>query len=106
MLLAQAGLELPESVLYTAALDMDRQLDARLAQHRTHVAVMAGSTKKTQKTLRVFLQSRHHNNVPGPPGHAVGESTTQYFAYSGCMSFCHARPIPAACEQTESGHVL
>ena len=80
VLLAQAGLELPESVLYTAALDMDRQLDAKLTQHRTHLAVMAGSAKKTQKTLRVFLQSRHHNNAPGPSGHAGGESTLQDFA--------------------------
>ena len=80
VLLVQAGLELPESVLYTAALDMDRQLDAKLAQHRTHVAVMAGSAKKTQKTLRVFLQSRHHNTAPGPPGHTSGESTVQYSA--------------------------
>ncbi|CAK0780702.1 hypothetical protein CVIRNUC_005145 [Coccomyxa viridis] len=74
----RAGLELPESVLYTAALDMDRQLDAKLAQHRTHVAVMAGSAKKTQKTLRVFLQSRHHNIAPGPPGHTSGPPSWEF----------------------------
>ena len=85
MLLVQAGLELPESVLYTTALDMDRQLDAKLAQHRAHVAVMACSAKKTQKTLRVFLQSRHHNTAPGPPGHASGKFIVQIPASSLCM---------------------
>ncbi len=68
----QAGLELPESLLYTKVLDMDKQLDAKLAQHRAHIAVMAGSSKKTLKTLRVFLQSRRHNNVPSQSGQAPG----------------------------------
>ena len=71
----QAGLELPESLLYTRVLDMDRQLDAKLAQHRANVAAMAGSSKKTLKTLRVFLQSRRHNNAPSQSGQASGQST-------------------------------
>ena len=71
---AQAGSELPESVLYTKLLDMDRQLDARLAQQRANVAVMAGSSKKTLKTLRVFLQSRRHNTAPSHSGQASGRS--------------------------------
>lgn len=61
-------------MLYTAALDMDRQLDAKLAHFRAHVAVMAGSSKKTLKTLRVFLQSRHLNNAPSHAGQAPGRS--------------------------------
>ena len=69
----QAGLELLESALYTKVLDIDRQLDAKLAQQRAQVAVMAGSSKKTLKTLRVFLQSRRHNTVPSQSGQASGQ---------------------------------
>ena len=71
---AQAGLELPVSVLYTKLLDMDRQLDARLAQQRASVAVMAGSSRKTLKALRVFLQSRRHNTAPSQSGQASGQT--------------------------------
>ena len=69
----QAGLELPESLLYTKVLDMDRQLDAKLAQYKGHVAVMAGSSKKTAKTLRVFLQSRRFNAAPSNSSQASGQ---------------------------------
>ena len=69
----QAGLELPESLLYTRVPHMDRQLDAKLAQHRAHVAVLEGSSKKTLKTLRVFLQSRRHNTSPSQSGQASGQ---------------------------------
>ena len=93
-------------MLYTAALDMDRQLDAKLMQHRTHVAVMAGTAKKTQKTLRVFLQSRHHNTAPGPPGHASGESAMQNSALPLYMSLINVCPISAASEPTASRHIV
>ena len=69
----QAGLELPESLLYTKVLDMDRQLDAKLAQYKGYVAVMAGSSKKTAKMLRVFLQSRRFNAAPSHSGQALGQ---------------------------------
>ena len=62
-------------MLYTRVLDMDRQLDARLAQQRAHVAVLAGSSKKTLKTLRVFLQSRRHNAAPTVSGQASGQNS-------------------------------
>ena len=78
MLLVQAGLELPESVLYTAALDMDRQLDAKIMQHRAHVA---GPWQAVPRRLRKHCESScraaTHNTAQGPPGQASGESAMQ-----------------------------
>ena len=82
----QAGLELPESALYTKVLDIDRQLDSKLAQQRAHVAVMVGSSKKMLKTLRVFLQSRRHNTVPSQSGQASGQSD---FCPTGLQTVTH-----------------
>jgi hypothetical protein len=59
---AQVSLELPESALFTAAVNIERHLDAALATHRSDIAALAGGLRQPKK-LRIILQSRHFNQA-------------------------------------------
>ena len=59
----QVVAEVPESALFTAAEDMERELEARLHRERARVALRALGREHPAKKLR-----RHFHQAPPPPG--------------------------------------
>ncbi len=65
--------ELPQSALFSAAADLERQLDAIMASHRAYITALVGNQKRVPKKLRLYLQSRHfHQGNRGSTPSATG----------------------------------
>jgi hypothetical protein len=70
-LATQVVAEVPESALFTAAEDVERELEARMHRERARIALRALGREAPAKKLRVILQSRHFHQAAAPPGQAA-----------------------------------
>ena len=63
----QFASELPESKLYEAAADLEREVDEALQRERARIGLMALGRERAPKKLRLILQSRHFHQAAPPP---------------------------------------
>lgn len=86
--------ELPQSALFTAAADLERQLDTVMASHRSHITALLGGQRRVPKKLRLMLQSRHFHQGPRPSNgsSAAGASSSNFCCQCNSMTPEAARP--------------
>lgn len=67
----QVVTELPESALFTAAEDLEREIESQLHREKARVALAALGKDRPPKKLRIILQSRHFHQAAAPAGQAA-----------------------------------
>ena len=71
----QVTAELPESALFTAVEDLERELESKLNHEKARVALAALGPERPPKKLRIILQSRHFHQAAAPAGQAAAGVT-------------------------------